>query len=406
MAINYHNAKGTPEKDYLDPVLFENINDEVYTSVNDTSGRVSARSDSLKMNREHMDYTLNGIRQMLTKIAKGFDLNGDGYIGIDDVAIIMKYYGLVSSGLPEDEAFLTMFYDYIDYEEYNLNEINYVDVSVTVFVPKYPNRLSNVVAQDGRNSYYLEYSDRELNLYKLPLYDTDYDGLNLTACKDIFYQKIQIIKGNQVYRIPDATTASELLYAIEEYSEREFGACLSIEEFVEFLFTKFNGVNLLMPQYARRVEVEDLDENFWVIGQALTFLMNGDFRVSEQIEQLRRLLQTKRESIEVPEDDYEADYNNLFDSDKEYLYTTHTIKNIHFEELTPTVGNLPSDYWCMFIINRSSETTTVQDLLLNCDDVDAPIKLLNPDLDITNYTVLNILFFYNGVNICAIVNGY
>lgn len=30
-----------------------------------------------------------------------------------------------------------------------------------------------------------------------------------------------------------------------------------------------------MPQYARRVEVEDLDKNFWVIGQVLDALAQG-----------------------------------------------------------------------------------------------------------------------------------
>lgn len=36
-------------------------------------------------------------------------------------------------------------------------------------------------------------------------------------------------------------------------------------------------VNLLMPQYRRRVEVEDLDKNFWVISQLLAILLNQVF---------------------------------------------------------------------------------------------------------------------------------
>lgn len=36
-----------------------------------------------------------------------------------------------------------------------------------------------------------------------------------------------------------------------------------------------NIINLLMPQYARRVEVEDLDKNFWVIGVTLDCIINA-----------------------------------------------------------------------------------------------------------------------------------
>jgi hypothetical protein len=33
-------------------------------------------------------------------------------------------------------------------------------------------------------------------------------------------------------------------------------------------------VNLLMPEYKRRVEVEDLDKNFWVISQLLSAILS------------------------------------------------------------------------------------------------------------------------------------
>ena len=45
-------------------------------------------------------------------------------------------------------------------------------------------------------------------------------------------------------------------------------------------------IRLLMPQYARRVEVEDLNKNFWVIGQVLDtmatalFGKNGLFKIN------------------------------------------------------------------------------------------------------------------------------
>ena len=38
---------------------------------------------------------------------------------------------------------------------------------------------------------------------------------------------------------------------------------------------EYQAIRLLMPQYARRVEVEDLNKNFWVIGQVLDALAQG-----------------------------------------------------------------------------------------------------------------------------------
>lgn len=45
----------------------------------------------------------------------------------------------------------------------------------------------------------------------------------------------------------------------------------------EYLFQsdEYQAIRLLMPQYARRVEVEDLNKNFWVIGQVLDALTQG-----------------------------------------------------------------------------------------------------------------------------------
>ena len=42
---------------------------------------------------------------------------------------------------------------------------------------------------------------------------------------------------------------------------------------IDFTNVFNNYIRLLMPQYARRVEVEDLDRNFWVIGQVLSLLV-------------------------------------------------------------------------------------------------------------------------------------
>lgn len=55
-------------------------------------------------------------------------------------------------------------------------------------------------------------------------------------------------------------------------------------QFTHNLFTKY--IRLLMPEYKRVVEVEDLDRNFWVIGQVLTGILAFLFDQDSPIKQL------------------------------------------------------------------------------------------------------------------------
>lgn len=50
-----------------------------------------------------------------------------------------------------------------------------------------------------------------------------------------------------------------------------------------------HGLNLLMPQYKRRVEVEDLDENFWVIGNLLDAVLSAIWKDNGIIDLLKVL---------------------------------------------------------------------------------------------------------------------
>ena len=62
---------------------------------------------------------------------------------------------------------------------------------------------------------------------------------------------------------------------------------LQDEKFIQFTRQTFwKYMNLLMPEYERSVEVEDLNRNFWVIGQVLTLIYNFLFAPDNPISQI------------------------------------------------------------------------------------------------------------------------
>lgn len=72
------------------------------------------------------------------------------------------------------------------------------------------------------------------------------------------------------------------------------------------------------------------------------------------------------------------------------------------------------DYYCTFIFKRGDNLDEPIELMGNFDDgeesiKDNPypiIKLLNPDLDISEYEIIHLLLFHDSENMCALVMGY
>lgn len=72
-------------------------------------------------------------------------------------------------------------------------------------------------------------------------------------------------------RYLDART-DELISVLKKNKNLDFTIDRGAKELSEWVEIKKYMTRLLMPQYKRRVEIEDLDRNFWVIGQNLTAL--------------------------------------------------------------------------------------------------------------------------------------
>lgn len=123
----------------------------------------------------------------------------------------------------------------------------------------------------------------------------------------------------------------------------------------------------------------------------------------DQISELRQWVydntQTKRESFTI-DNESTLTFPYLPNNNTEYYYTGGTVKSILFNNLTEEEG-LSDDYWALFVFPKAESVLEVKDLVQNSD-----IKLLNPDLDISGYTMVHLLFTYDGLNLCCIAAGY
>ena len=138
--------------------------------------------------------------------------------------------------------------------------------------------------------------------------------------------------------------------------------------------------------------------NISMDNQEITFSFGGK-SATLTIDQLNSLTSNSIYTREIGES-YELNSNYLPTTNREYRWTVGTIKSILFNNLTEENG-LSDDYWALFVFRKDASTTSINDIILNED-----IKILNPDLDINAYTILHLLFTYDGFNICCKVAGY
>lgn len=68
------------------------------------------------------------------------------------------------------------------------------------------------------------------------------------------------------------------------------------------------------------------------------------------------------------------------------------------------------DYYCTFIFKKEESIGEPVEVMKNftdgSDEDGASIKLLNPDLDISDYSIIHLLLFNDSENICALISGY
>lgn len=286
-AILGANAKGTEEFSHLDPIPFINKLKQCYSDLTKTvAGTTSARTDSIKMNRDFMDYT--GERgedeeeetpeetaeelelKAYLELAEAMDLNDDGYVGLEESRIVLGVYLEEMMGNYNTET-------YFDTDSEYRNEL---------VIPGYLNR---VPIQLNGLYYYLvgegnvsTFEDVRPYIYESSLENEKgyEDCTTLSELAEVLAAKISRIKERTDV---NAQLAARILSGVVDYGN---GIYMTYEQSIDWLKTFIEihiepevddrlMVNLLMPQYKRRVEVEDLDTNFWVIGTVLDALVQA-----------------------------------------------------------------------------------------------------------------------------------
>jgi len=260
-------AVGTSKNSYLDPKPLFNKLGEIYTNIINSSF-ASARTDSIKMNRNNMDYT-----------------NGSGLL-VDQTPVYPFFCFLY--GMPEETSSKEVYNDW-----YNENVV--IDIITAISDNNInTNNIPNIITIDSKlleDKHFPSFTKVEaVTLGDYLHYYTDwYTHYKNTFCElfntssdtpEDFWNK----HWYQIISIKSDTLEQEIFYLPNEKFVEQFRL------FKKKMLNKVRGLQLLMPQYHRRVEVEDLDENFWVISVILDAVVNALWGPYGLIDVVRQLI--------------------------------------------------------------------------------------------------------------------
>ena len=80
---------------------------------------------------------------------------------------------------------------------------------------------------------------------------------------------------------------------------------------------------------------------------------------------------------------------------------------LNMDKSDGTVVSRSSDYLSTIIFKKSNNLTDVTKVMTNFSLTgDNKVYLMNPDIDISSYTVIHLMLYYDGFHMCAIVTGY
>ena len=262
------NAIGTPDNNYLDPNPLFNKLGYIYSKIVN-SVFISARTDAIKMNVVNMDYT-NGNNATYQNIPLYPFFNFYGYELEGDNKPTAEVFYAGENGL--NAYYLAKCFLQKSLGGFSIEDSSY-DYQLSV------NDAKNTITDNGETLYneilrfnelYELYGDNggalldpSLNLTILNL------QYNNTETQDNLWKKV--LMDENIYYVPGL----EMLILYLKF-------CLN-------LVSESQGLQLLMPQYKRRVEVEDLNKNFWVISQILDAVVNalwGPYGLVDVVRQL------------------------------------------------------------------------------------------------------------------------
>ena len=302
-------AIGTASNYYLDPHPLFNRLGEIYSNILGSQAYSGARTDSIKMNRLNMDYT-NGrvLRDLEKPQLECFKfISSNQSVSIYDARNGNALNNLLNLVLAFKDRNPKSEIIEINVREVTPNErdrIKYYNTLVQNTLTQFNNVLkeekldANPGNSTNNNKYFL----------KIKIID---------STDEASYERLYIIPSQNYYKV--YTT----------YKNRRVA--------------EHSGLQLLMPRYARRVEVEDLDENFWVIGQILDAVVKALWGPYGLIDVVRQII------YEVNKDKREDNVNDiklLHDgSDDLYfdMYSRFTMNDLQLKLITDSGERIIKD---------------------------------------------------------------
>lgn len=302
-------AIGTASNYYLDPHPLFNRLGEIYSNILGSQAYSGARTDSIKMNRLNMDYT-NGrvLRDLEKPQLECFKfISSNQSVSIYDARNGNALNNLLNLVLAFKDRNPKSEIIEINVREVTPNErdrIKYYNTLVQNTLTQFNNVLkeekldANPGNSTNNNKYFL----------KIKIID---------STDEASYERLYIIPSQNYYK------------AYTTYKNRRVA--------------EHSGLQLLMPRYARRVEVEDLDENFWVIGQILDAVVKALWGPYGLIDVVRQII------YEVNKDKREDNVNDiklLHDgSDDLYfdMYSRFTMNDLQLKLITDSGERIIKD---------------------------------------------------------------
>lgn len=270
------NAIGTSKNNFLDPIPLFNKLGHIYTNIVN-SAFVSARTDAIKVGIRNMDFTngrtLEDLSPETVEVYEFFNFYGYTEMTLENIynrsttqantngnaiATLLNRIDKLTIAKDDDEGFSRCCIVDEDFLKSTLRLKQGEKVTVVEDLDRYTNWFEN-------------YIDKELFYKVLSEYNSKKPAWEQFWIKIDYVYTVDSIEYTQHYYAPS------LQYVI------------SWIKHCEALNGTQKGLQLLMPQYKRRVEVEDLDKNFWVISQILDAVVNalwGPYGLIDVVRQL------------------------------------------------------------------------------------------------------------------------
>ena len=249
------------------------------------------------------------------------------------------------------EQFLKDFIQYLKNEEHPLKESELGAVNPESFF-KYINRLIDLDTNaagtsDGTNDYlnntgtglWNESVNKLIDIYKNKIVNNN----GTWTVNGVEFNADDILKGNAGKSFENTPWVHKNLNVDNQTYDDVRGtdkiiSVLNNRIKMQFTHSQDNDnplskyIRLLMPQYTRRVEVEDLNRNFWVIGQTITALSAYLFDDDSPIKEMLKYLTSETTQL----------WENLI-----YLWTQVLFekKEIPITDVRCEVVYLPNDIW-------------------------------------------------------------